>query len=88
MNKQVTVRANGKAHPAIMISEDFFMIVCRCSGSKNGSLAKRAVVIAEGHEKCNCGNFTKHQEEEILEDDGLWEVEENWEERDMKIING
>jgi len=51
----ITVRANGKCHPAVQFEDKYFMIVCACPGSKNGSLANRATKIAEGHQAANCG---------------------------------
>lgn len=58
-SKDVTIRANGKAHPAIELFDangrsTGFIPCCNCPGSKNGSLANSAKKIAEGHEKSNC----------------------------------
>lgn len=53
-SKKITVRAAGKAHPAIQFADGFIMVVCSCPGSKNGKLANMAVKIADGHEVSNC----------------------------------
>jgi hypothetical protein len=50
----ITVRANGKCHPAMRFADGFVVIQCNCPGSKNGSLANRAVKVADGHESANC----------------------------------
>ncbi len=51
---KITVRAAGKCHPAIQFKDGGIMIVCRCPGSQNGSLANSARKIAEGHDAVNC----------------------------------
>jgi hypothetical protein len=56
---KVTVRANGKSHPAIELFDangksTGYIVCCRCPGSQNGSLANSARKIAEGHEASNC----------------------------------
>ena len=52
--KKITVRANGKCHPAVQFPEGFIMIVCRCPGSQNGTLVKKCTKVAEGHDAVNC----------------------------------
>lgn len=52
--KDITVRAAGKCHPAIQSKDGWIMVVCTCPGSKNGSLANKAVKVADGHDKVNC----------------------------------
>lgn len=52
-NKKVTIRASGKCHPAILV-DGYLMACCKCPGSNNGSLAAKATIIADGHEKVNC----------------------------------
>ncbi len=59
MEKNVTVRASGKCHPAIEYfgadgKSNGFIVICNCPGSKNGSLASSARKIADGHEAVNC----------------------------------
>ena len=56
-HKQVTVRANGKAHRATIDQKDGHLsISCTCPGSANGRLSNRSTVIADGWEYSNCGN--------------------------------
>jgi hypothetical protein len=55
-HKQVTVRANGKAHRACVSPTGQLEISCRCPGSQNGSLKNRAMIIADGWETANCEN--------------------------------
>jgi hypothetical protein len=52
--KKVTVRANGKCHPALLLSGNYLMLVCSCPGSQNGKLAKTAKIVCEGFEESNC----------------------------------
>jgi hypothetical protein len=52
--KEVTIRANGKAHPAIELSPGQYLLCCKCPGSRNGQLARQATKVAEGHEAANC----------------------------------
>lgn len=52
----ITVRGNGKCHPAIMHSRYGMIITCSCPGSQNGSLAHRVHKVCDGHEKVNCNN--------------------------------
>ena len=52
--KNVTIRANGKAHPAIEIAPGQYLLCCKCPGSRNGQLANQATKVAEGHEAANC----------------------------------
>lgn len=51
----ITIRANGKCHPAVQFKDGFIMTTCKCPNSKNGRLVAQAVKIADGHEKANCG---------------------------------
>lgn len=53
--EKVTVRANGKAHRALMHSRYGLMIACRCPGSQNGRLAAVARKVADGWDAANCG---------------------------------
>ena len=50
----ITVRGNGKCHPAIMHSRYGLIITCSCPGSQNGSLAHSVRKVCGGHEKVNC----------------------------------
>lgn len=52
----ITVRGNGKCHPAIMHSRYGLIITCHCPGSQNGSLVHRVRKVCDGHDKVNCGN--------------------------------
>lgn len=52
--KKITVRAGGKAHPALQFANGYIMICCRCPGSQNGRLSNVAVKVADGHEAVNC----------------------------------
>ena len=53
--KKITVRANGKCHPAVE-QNGFIMLCCSCPGSRNGRLANCATKVADGHDKANCQN--------------------------------
>ena len=58
--KKITVRAAGKAHPALQYfttegKPNGFVLCCRCPGSQNGGLANSAVKVADGHSAANCG---------------------------------
>jgi len=53
-DKKVTIRANGKSHPALLINGNFLLLVCSCPGSQNGKLAKTAKIVCEGFEESNC----------------------------------
>lgn len=57
--RKVTVRANGKCHPAVEVWVDGkkqggVLICCNCPGSKNGSLTNKASKVSDGHEAANC----------------------------------
>ncbi len=52
--RKITVRANGKCHPAIEYPTGFVAIVCRCPGTQNGSLIARSVKVADGHDAVTC----------------------------------
>lgn len=52
--KKITVRANGKCHPAIEHPTYGMIVTCRCPGSQNGQLNNTARKVAEGHEQVNC----------------------------------
>lgn len=52
--KNITIRANGKCHPAIQFKDGSFMPVCNCPGSQNGRLANVSRKVADGHETANC----------------------------------
>lgn len=54
--EKITIRANGKAHPAWMHSRYGVMVACSCPGSQNGQLENRARKIADGWEAANCGS--------------------------------
>ena len=54
-SKKITVRANGKCHPAVQHPGGAIMISCRCPNSQNGRLANVATKVADGWEKANCG---------------------------------
>ena len=53
-SKKITIRVNGKCHPAIQFQSGDFMVTCNCPGSKNGALAARAGKISDGHDTVNC----------------------------------
>jgi hypothetical protein len=53
-NTDITIRSNdGKCHPAIDDGLGW-IVICRCPGSQNGTLAAKAVKVADGHAKSNC----------------------------------
>jgi hypothetical protein len=55
--KLVTFRTrNGKAHRGLIDKDGWLIPSCSCPGSKNGRLINGAQIIAEGHDKSNCGN--------------------------------
>lgn len=50
---KITIRANGKCHPAIVV-DGMVMVCCQCPGSQNGQLARAGRQVADGHERANC----------------------------------
>ena len=54
--KRITVRANGKAHRALVWEDGSISISCSCPGSQNGSLRNRCHFVADGWNKSNCGH--------------------------------
>jgi hypothetical protein len=52
---KITVRGNGKAHPA-RATKFGFMMSCSCPGSQNGRLEKACRKVADGWAASNCGN--------------------------------
>lgn len=57
-DKKVTVRANGKCHPAFANYYDGkfagYQLLCSCPGSKNGHLANKCTFVADGFDAKNC----------------------------------
>ena len=53
---KITIRANGKAHPAWMHNRYGIIPACSCPGSQNGQMANRARKVADGWEASNCGH--------------------------------
>lgn len=52
--KEITVRANGKCHPALHDERYGMRVICNCPGSQNGTLNNTARKVADGFDKVNC----------------------------------
>ena len=53
--EKITVRANGKCHPALFDNvTNTVTVVCNCPNSQNGVLTSRATKVADGYAKVNC----------------------------------
>lgn len=52
---RITVRANGKCHPALLdtVTNDV-QIVCSCRNARNGVLASSARKVGDGYALVNC----------------------------------